>query len=411
MTFANAPMKALANALTTVRRLGSAPGEGRSRARRRFFQLGFAAACVLTLQALVALPALACGGLVAPDGDVRLARATTLVAWHDGIEHYLTGFAYQGNESSVGWIVPLPANPIKIEAGGRWTFQRLAIETHPQPKGLFGAAAVSNTASAAQVLQQVQVEALDVTILKGSGSEVIEWCNKNAFFLSDDTRAHLLAYANGSPFFMAAKYDTAAAKARRQQTGDGVPLLLTMQTAHPWVPLEVLALDGQQVHADLYMLTDMALNTNETSAIVGQSAVGSELPGAPGFREAFQERLTPTLYHDLSTDRNMGWVRQDSWLTYLTLDAEEAQVTYDLGVTSNGVITLAPFGTAPMKVSETRRSFASSLPHLPIGTPEVAITVLAVLALGLGLFKLLAWGASTAPVDPHWLEREESHRE
>jgi hypothetical protein len=240
---------------------------------------------------------------------------------------------------------------------------------------------------------------------------VIEWCNKNGFFLSDDTRAHLLAYAHGSPYFMAAKYDTAAAKARGQQTGDGVPLLLTMRTDHPWVPLEVLAIDGQQVHADLYMLTDMPLNTNRTSAIVGQSAVGSELPGAPGFQVAFQERLTPTLYHDLSTDRNMGWVRQDSWLTYLTLDAEESQVTYDLGVTTDGVIKLAPFGTAPMLVSEAPRSFASSLPHLPIGTPEVAITVLLVLALGFGLFKLLRWGANTTPVDPHWLEREEAHRD
>ena len=31
--------------------------------------------------------AAACGGLVAPNGSVRLERATTLVAWHDGIEH------------------------------------------------------------------------------------------------------------------------------------------------------------------------------------------------------------------------------------------------------------------------------------------------------------------------------------
>lgn len=353
---------------------------------------------VLALQALLALPAFACGGLVAPDGDVRLARATTLVAWHDGIEHYLTSFAYVGKETNVGWIVPLPANPIKIEQGGAWTLQRLAIETHPQPRAVFGAANESATASGAQVLQQVQVEALNVTVLKGSGSEVIDWCNTNGFFLSGDTRAHLLAYANGSPFFMAAKYDTAAAKARGQQAGDGVPLLLTMRTAHPWVPLEVLALDGQQVHADLYMLTDMAVNTSETAAVVGQSAVGSELPGAPGFQVAFQERLTPTLYHDLSSDRNMGWVRQDSWLTYLTLDAEDAQVTYDLGVTSNGVITLAPFGTKPMLVSEKPSSFASSLPHLPVGTPEVAITILLVLGLGFGLFKLLMWGSSTIPV-------------
>ncbi len=45
---------------------------------------------------LEALPAFACGALVAPNGSVRLSRATTLVAWHDGIERYLTSFSYQG---------------------------------------------------------------------------------------------------------------------------------------------------------------------------------------------------------------------------------------------------------------------------------------------------------------------------
>src|SRR5215472_1907325 len=80
---------------------------------------------ILTIQTL---PALACGSLIAPDGDVRLDKAATLIAWHDGIEHYLTSFAYtdpnqtgntnNGSSAStpaVGWIVPLPAVPLKIE--------------------------------------------------------------------------------------------------------------------------------------------------------------------------------------------------------------------------------------------------------------------------------------------------------
>ena len=46
------------------------------------------AALVIALAffATQALPAFACGALVAPNGSVRLARATTLVAWHDGVE-------------------------------------------------------------------------------------------------------------------------------------------------------------------------------------------------------------------------------------------------------------------------------------------------------------------------------------
>src|SRR5215467_16087126 len=80
-----------------------------------------------------ALPAAACGGLVAPDGAVRLGRATTLVAWHDGVEHYMTAFTYEGDVSSLGWIVPLPTAPDKVQEGGAWTLQRLARETQPQP--------------------------------------------------------------------------------------------------------------------------------------------------------------------------------------------------------------------------------------------------------------------------------------
>jgi Uncharacterized protein conserved in bacteria (DUF2330) len=327
----------------------------------------------LVLFIFQARSAFACGGLVAPDGDVRLQRASTLIAWHDGVEHYLTSFAYQGTEAkNVGWIVPLPTVPEKIEAGGAWTFQRLSIESHPR-KFAVDAPVLNAAAGSAQVLQQVQVEALNVTVVKGSGQEILTWASQNGFFVDNDTRAHLLAYAQGSPIFMAAKYDTQAAQARHQLQGDGVPLLITMKIAHPWVPLEVLALDGQQVQADLYFLTDMPLNTSDVNAKVGQSAVGSEIPGATGFTLAFQEKMTDQLYKDLSSDRNMGWVQRDSWFTYLSLDAPSEKVTYDLGVSNDGVIRLALFGTPPMAVVSGTDSLPKWLPTLPLNTPEWVI--------------------------------------
>lgn len=323
------------------------------------------------------LSAFACGGLVAPNGAVRLSRATTLVAWHDGIEHYLTSFTYQGDASNVGWIVPLPAVPIKIEEGGAWTLQRLERETHPQPQFAGFAPRTAAASDSAVVLQQVKIEALNITVLKGSGQEVLNWANSNGFSVDDETRADLLTYAKGSPIFMAAKYDTSAAKTRGQLRGDGAPILITMPTKHLWVPLQILSLDGSQVQADLYLLTDGPVNTSDVGAEVGQSAVGSEIPGAPGFRVAFQEQMNGTLYHDLSTDRNMSWVRSDSWLTYLSLDAVNTTVTYDLGLSSTNVIRLAPYGTAPMAVVDSQQSknFPSWLPQLPLGTPQVALAI------------------------------------
>ena len=64
----------------------------------------------LALFVLQSQNAFACGGLIAPDGDIRLSRATTLVAWHNGIEHYITSFTYQGDVSNLGLIETPPRN-------------------------------------------------------------------------------------------------------------------------------------------------------------------------------------------------------------------------------------------------------------------------------------------------------------
>ncbi|HEV2580320.1 MAG TPA: DUF2330 domain-containing protein [Ktedonobacteraceae bacterium] len=337
----------------------------------------------LGIFAVQALPALACGGLIAPDGDVRLQNATTLIAWHNGIEHYLTTFTYAGSSTDLGWIVPLPAVPLQIQDGGAWTLQRLEIASHPVTLAFGAAQTDSAAAPSATVLQRVKIEALNITVIRGSGPEIINWATGNNFFLNDDTRNHLLTYAKGSPIFMAVKFDTSAAKARGQLQGDGTPILITMKIPHIWVPLEVLALDGQQVQADLFLLTDNPVYTSDFSAFAGQSSVGSTIGNAQGFTMPFQEQIDASLYHDLSTDRNMGWVWPNSWLTYLTLNAPSEAVTYDMGVASSGVIRLAPFGTPPMAVvdSQASHSLPSWVPEMPLGTPQFLIGTIIVLTI------------------------------
>jgi hypothetical protein len=345
------------------------------------------ATLALFLLAVQATPAAACGSLLAPNGAIRLSRAATLVDWHDGVEHYMTSFSYQGAVDNVGWIVPLPANPEKIEEGGGWTLQRLVRETHPVPQNTFaeGDLRAPAATAGAEVLQQVRIQALNITVVKGSGDEIVQWGRDNGFFIDKETEGHLLAYAKGSPFFMAAKYDTAAARARGQLQGDGAPVLITLRIPHPWIPLEVLALDGQQVQADLYLLTDTPVYASDLDSSVGKSSVGADVPNAAGLEVAFQEKMNAALYKDLSTDKNMGWVRSDSWLTYLTLDAPDAKVTYDMGVSSTGVIRIAPFGTAPMAVVDGAVSREWAM-RLPLGTPQVALTLAILLAFGVTIF-------------------------
>ncbi len=308
-------------------------------------KLLIAAAGATAAMAVSAVPALACGGLVAPDGDVRLDKATTFVAWHDGVEHYVTSFAYSGSVADIGWIVPLPAVPSSIETAGRWTLQRLELEFAPRLDPTLLQAAGGARASASVVVEQVQVEALDVTVLKGSGAAVIDWCVHNGFLLPPETKNHLLRYAAESPVFMAAKYNSSIAQRRGLQSGDGVPLMLTMRTPRLWVPLEVLANDDTPVVADVFLLTDAPLRLNGEPSLLTGLVHGAPLKGAPGFTLAAQEPMNAALHHDLSSDRNMGWVPSSGWLTYLTLDASSDDVTYDLGVGSDSVIRLLSFGS------------------------------------------------------------------
>jgi hypothetical protein len=342
-----------------------------------------AAAATLAVFLTQALPAAACGGLIAPNGAIRLERATTLVAWHDGVERYMTSFSFNGEASSFGWIVPLPAVPEKVEEGGGWTLQRLFRETHPQPAILdlqFAAGALHS--SSAEVLQQVKVRALDITVLRGSGQAVLDWASQNGFAVDAETRAHVIQYAKGSPVFMAAKYNAERAATQRLIFGDGAPVLITMKVPHPWIPFEVLAA-GQQVQADLYLLSDKPVNTSEWRALTGVSGVGTSVAGAEGFTLNFQEQMNDSLYHDLSTDRNMGWVRPDGWLTYLSLNAPDSKVTYDMSVTPMGVVKVAPFGTRPMAIVDgsAANARAIDLPTAPMGSG----TTLLVLALIAGV--------------------------
>src|SRR2546425_12738694 len=80
---------------------------------------------------VAAAPALACGGLIGPNGAVNLLRTTTFVGYEQGIEHYVTAFKFEGGGGAFGSLTPLPGIPSSVEKGGDWTLQRLIRETEP----------------------------------------------------------------------------------------------------------------------------------------------------------------------------------------------------------------------------------------------------------------------------------------
>ena len=278
-------------------------------------------------------PALACGGLIGPNGSVNLVKTTTLAAWHDGVEHYVTSFKFAGAGGQFGSIIPLPDIPTNVERGGDWTLQRLVKEVAPPaPVGVRTALAASSAAAEADVLLETRIDALDITVLRGGGQAVGEWATKNGFLLTPDTPEVLDFYARRSPIFLAARFDADAARQRGVALGDGTPVHITIPTPNPWVPLRILGVGRQaseRINADVFLLTDRR---------------PALLPGntAPGLRVDRSEQGSARLMADLRSDKGMGWMPESMWLSYLKIDALPSQLTYDLAVDASGADRPSP---------------------------------------------------------------------
>ena len=341
---------------------------------RRLISVAAATLGLLTL----AGPTLACGGLIGPNGAVNLLRTTTFAGYHDGVEHYVTSFAFAGGEGEFGSLIPLPDVPTSVERGGDWTLQRLVLETDPQ---LFPAAedAAFLGASRAEVLLQVRIDALDITILRGGGPEVGAWATEHGFRLPPDAPEVLDFYADRSPIFLAAVFDANAAAERGQAVGDGTPVHLTIPTDDPWVPLRILALGktgAERVEADVYLLTD------ERPGLL--PAPGTAL-GASGLALTHSAPANDRLLTDLRSDKGMDWVPASAWLTKVRVDGSAGDITFDLAIDAEGGMPslvdagFRPYGPTPAPWATPQ---FWGLLVLAIGLPLLAAAFMASVARG-----------------------------
>jgi hypothetical protein len=283
-----------------------------------------AAALALPIAVVGAGPAGACGGLVGENGSIQLVKTTTLAAYTDGVERYVTAFEFSGTGESVGSLVPLPDVPTDVTRAGDWTLQRLVQEVTPVEEARFDDSAGDAVAASApaEVLLETEVDALDITVLRGGGDAVGEWALDNGFLLTPDAPEVLDYYAERSPVFMAAKFDAQRAQELGQGAGDSTPIMATIPTDDPWVPVRILGLglDGEeQVQADVFLLTDDRPQV---------------LAGGDGMVIDRSEQASTGLLADLRSDVNMEWMPRDMWLSYLTLDAPAAELDYDLAVST-----------------------------------------------------------------------------
>jgi hypothetical protein len=346
---------------------------------RRFVLLARAAALALLVVLVTASAAGACGSLVAANGSVNLVRTTTLAAYHDGVEHYVTSFEFTGVPKTFGSIIPLPDRPSDVERAGDWTLQRLEREVNPVP----AVSALAQRSSAGlhddvEVVQQVRIDSLDITILRGGGKAVAKWANAQGFDLTRDVPAVLDFYSERSPYFMAAKFDASAAVAAGFDGGDGIPVQLTIPTDNPWVPLRILGaakVPQAQVNADVFLLTD-----HKPSLLYGN-----------GFSVVQSNRASASLLDDLRSDARSSWVPSDGWLTYGRVSGRADEVLTDLAVDVHGKAPrLRDTGAAH------RRGLLLDAVPLPEPGPSAAWTLV---AIATGVAVLVGVGVAVRRLD------------
>lgn len=332
---------------------------------------------VVLIAALIAVvatgsAALACGSLIGPNGAVQLVRTSTLAAYHDGFEHYITNFEFASDQESFGSIIPLPAEPTKVERGGDWTLQRLQREVAPVLKFAEDQVRAAPTAAGVEVLREVRIDSLDVTILKGGGRSVADWAAGQGFTLTDDTPRALEFYARRSPYFMAAKFDATAAVEQGFTSGDGIPVHLTMPVDRPWVPLHILSTGKpaeEIVQADVFLLTDEK----------------PKLLSGPGLSLPRSEEASKSLLDDLRSDQGMSWVPKRSYLSYLRVDVPAGELDYDLAASGSAstVPTIRDTGLAAITDVVVPGGDSNGTAIWPVVAAVIAVVVLGA-GLGLG---------------------------
>lgn len=283
-----------------------------------------AAIAMVALMAYGPRTADACAGLIGSNGSVQLGRTTTLAGYHDGVEHYVTAFEFQGGGGEFGSLIPLPDVPTDVQRGGDWTLQRLQLETQPAFEDAVALRAAASF-DEAEVLLETRIDALDLTVLRGGSEAIADWATQHGFRLSPDAPEVLEFYSQRSPIFLAAVFDGDAAAERGQQLGDGTPVHLTIPTDNPWVPLRILGLGKQPaelVQADVFLLTD------EEPATLPGDRTGLDL--------LHNQPATDSLLNDLRSDVGMEWVPESAWLSKFQVNSAAGQLSYDLAIDASG---------------------------------------------------------------------------
>jgi hypothetical protein len=178
------------------------------------------------------------------------------------------------------------------------------------------------------------------------------WAAEHGFLLTPDAPEVLDFYAERSPIFMAARFNAERAADLAQAPGDSTPIMATIPTDDPWVPIRILGLGAEadaRIEADVFLLTE-----DEPDLLAG--GTGMTLERSEAARES--------LLGDLRSDVGMEWLPDDMWLSYLSLDSPAAELDYDLAISATPGVN-ADFADTGVPAPESIALSNRSLPAWP----------------------------------------------
>ncbi|HWW53473.1 MAG TPA: hypothetical protein VNY84_06885, partial [Acidimicrobiales bacterium] len=125
------------------------------------------------------------------------------------------------------------------------------------------------------------------------------------------------------------------------------------------VPLRILGLGLQptdQIQADVFLLTDKHPTMHFPE-------VGVEVRSS--------DAATTSLLNDLRADKNMDWVPQQAWLTFISIDGQTRQIKSDLSVDPQSKPRPTPPVTAaPTTTTSTSTTTTSTIPPNLVADPS-----------------------------------------
>ncbi|MDQ4006345.1 MAG: DUF2330 domain-containing protein [Actinomycetota bacterium] len=279
---------------------------------------------------LSASRALACGGMVSPNGSAELLGFEALLRWDDGHTQELTVSVAYTTGRPFGWLMPFPEPP-EVTEGDPAMFQTAAELTEPPEKADIvpelipseeGEGVVTGGApGSVEIFGRSTIGGLRFVTLGGEGAkDVARWMTHHGFRFHDRQEPVLQRYLDRDWVVVAARVAPGDAF-----TGTILPVTFRFETSDPVYPLAMAGTGHEEQDLDLklFLLTP----ARPTSTTYPERVVHA---GPDGYPLRVGRQLELRYSAPLGADAGRLQATPSTWLSRYEGDLRSETLTEDL---------------------------------------------------------------------------------